>query len=125
MEALAIGLVAGVVCLLLGAVIPANIVSEPVGAIVAALLMKIPFEMNIKKVSLRPTVITFFSTLASGYSFFIMMKILLIADAGFPIDPDLTIAIFSGIIFGTAAINSLIVMALYPALRAVMRSKDA
>ena len=123
LEALAIGLIAGVICMFLPGATPyANIVSEAVGAIVMVLLMKLPFEMNLGKVPFRPAVLAFFTTLASGYSFFLMLQVLLLS--GMQVR-GMAIGVFNSIIFGTAAVNAVIVFALYPALKAVMRNKDA
>ena len=120
-EALAIGLIAGVICMFLPGATPyANIASEAVGAVVMFLLMKIPFEMKTGKVSFRPAALTFFTTLASGYTFFLMLQILLLS--GMEVK-GMALGVFNAIIFGTAAANAIIAFMLYPALNAVMRSK--
>ena len=122
-EALAIGLVAGVICMFLPGATPyANIASEAVGAIVMVLLMRIPFEMQFKRLSFRPAVLTFFTTLASGYTFFLMLQILLLSGMDVK---GMAIGVFNVIILGTAAANAVIALVLYPALKAVIRSKEA
>ncbi|MCL2099972.1 MAG: hypothetical protein FWH24_06015 [Oscillospiraceae bacterium] len=120
-EAFAIGLIAGIICMFLPGATPyANIASEAAGALVMALLIKIPLKINAGKISFRPAVLTFFTTLASGYTFFVMLQILLLS--GMEIK-GMALGVFNGIILGTAAVNAVIVSALYPALRAVIRSE--
>ena len=120
-EAFAIGLIAGIICMFLPGATPyANIASETVGAITMVLLMKVPFSMKLGKASFRPPVLAFFTTLASGYTFFLMLKVLLLA--GMEIN-NMAIGVFNAIILGTAVANSVIAFVLYPALRVVIRSK--
>ena len=119
LEALAIGLIAGVVCMFLPGATPyANIASEAVGAVAMALLMKIPFELKIGKISLHRAALTFLTTLASGYTFFVMLQLLLLS--GMEVK-GMALGVFNAIIIGTAAANTVIVFILYPALKAVIR----
>ena len=121
LEALAIGLIAGVICMFLPGATPyANIASEAVGAVVMVLLMKIPFELKIGKVSFHRAVLTFITTLASGYTFFAMLQILLLS--GMEVK-GMALGVFNAIIIGTAAANTVIVFILYPVLKAVIRNK--
>ena len=123
LEALAIGLVAGVVCMFLPGATPyANIASEAVGAVVMVLLCRIPFELKVGKVSFHPAIFAFVSTLFSGYTFFLMLQILLLS--GMEVR-GMALGVFNAIIIGTAAANAVIVFALYPALKAVLRNKKA
>ena len=116
-ETLAIGLIAGVICMFLPGATPyANIASEAVGAIVMLILMKIPFAVKFKKVDFRPAILTFFTTLASGYTFFLMLNLLILS--GMEIN-GMAFGVFNGIILGTAAANSIAVFALYPAIRQI------
>ena len=118
-EALAIGLVAGVICMFLPGATPyANIASEAVGAVVMVLLCRIPLQMKAGKVSFRPAVFTFFSTLFSGYTFFLMLQALLLSGMDVR---GMALGVFNAIIIGTAAANAIIVFALYPALNAVLK----
>ena len=121
LEALAIGLIAGVICMFLPGATPyANIASEAVGAAVMVLLMKMPFELKIGKVSFHRAVLTFITTLASGYTFFVMLQILLLS--GMEVK-GMALGVFNAIIIGTAAANTVIVFVLYPALNAVVKVK--
>jgi len=119
LEALAIGLVAGIVCMFLPGATPyANIASEAVGAVAMVLLTRIPFDLKVKKVSFKPAVLAFLTTLASGYTFFLMLQILLLS--GMEVK-GMALGVFNAIIIGTAAANAIIVTALYPALKAVLK----
>jgi hypothetical protein len=123
LEALAIGLIAGIVCMFLPGATPyANIASETVGAAAMALLMRMPFEMKIGKASLRPAALTFLATLASGYTFFLMLKILLLS--GMEVK-NMAIGVFNAIILGTAAANAVIAFVLYPALKIVVKGRKS
>jgi hypothetical protein len=121
LEALAIGVIAGVVCMFLPGATPyANLASETAGAVVLALLMKIPFDLKIRKISFRPSILTFFTTLASGYTFFLALRVMIFAGMNFN---ALALGAFNVIIIGTAAANAIIVFVLYPALSIVVKKK--
>ena len=123
LEALAIGLVAGIICMFLPGATPyANIASEAVGAVAMVLLAKIPFDLKVKKLSFRPAILAFITTLFSGYTFFLMLKILLLS--GMEVN-NMALGVFNAIIIGTAAANAIIVFALYPALNAVLTRKKS
>ena len=120
LEALAIGLVAGIVCMFLPGATPyANIASEAVGAIVMLSLARVPIKLKFGKSSLQPAIMAFITTLSSGYTFFLMLKVLLLS--GMQVN-NMAIGVFNAIIIGTAAANSVIVFVLYPALNAIMRT---
>ena len=122
-EALALGLVAGVICMFLPGATPyANIASEAVGAVVMVLLTRIPFALKTGKVSFQPAVLTFLTTLASGYTFFLMLQILLLSGMDVR---GIALGVFNAIIIGTAAANAIIVFALYPALKAVLKNNQS
>ncbi|PHV69196.1 hypothetical protein CS063_17185 [Sporanaerobium hydrogeniformans] len=122
-EALVIGLLSGIMCQFLPGNTPyANIVSEVVGAFIMFSLMQMPFGLKLGKASVKPFIVTFLSTLASGYTFFLMLKILLLM--GMDINTKAIMA-FTIIIFGTAFVNSILVTVLYPALKAVTGDKNA
>ena len=122
LEALAIGLVAGVICMFLPGATPyANIASEAVGAVVMVLLSRIPLNMNTGRVSFKPAILTFITTLFSGYTFFLMLQILLLSGMDVR---GMALGVFNAIIIGTAAANAIIVFALYPALSLVMKKRS-
>jgi energy-coupling factor transport system ATP-binding protein len=78
-QAAGIGLVAGVVCMVSSkAVFPyANLLSEPVGAVVCALIAGLTGRVNIFGLTLRPAVSTFIGTLASGFVFVTTTKLVM------------------------------------------------
>ena len=107
LEGATIGLLAGVLCQFFPGTPYINIVSELAGATVMTLLFKLP--MRIKKFDLHPTVATFLSTLASGFCYVGVMYLAFYSGASITPTP---LGVFMGIIFGTAAINAIIVQAL-------------
>lgn len=115
-EGLIIGLLAGVICQFFPGTPYINLVSELVGAAVMVLVMSLP--LNIKKFSLAPIVSTFISTLASGFTFIGVMYLVFYAGADITPTP---LAVFLGIIFGTAIINSVIVQILYIPLKLALK----
>ena len=111
-EAAVIGLLAGAICQFFPGTPYINFASELVGSLVMAAFMCIPLKQG--KFSPVPVISTFISTLASGFTFIAVMY--LIFYAGADVKP-VPLAIFLGIIFGTAAINSVIVQILYVPLK--------
>lgn len=118
-EAAIIGLLAGAVCQFFPGTPYINFISELVGALVMATFTHIPLKPG--KFSPMPIISTFVSTLASGFAFIAVMY--LIFYAGADIKP-VPLAIFLGIIFGTAAINSIIVQILYVPLKLALRKNQ-
>ena len=118
LEAVIIGILAGAVCQFFPGQPYINFASELVGAVVMFLLCKIP--MTIKKFSLQPIINTFLSTLASGFTFVGVMYLMYYAGADITPTP---LAIFLGIIFGTAFINAVIVQLLHIPLRLALKNE--
>jgi hypothetical protein len=77
-EAVGIGLVAGVLSMLISHSIfpPANLISEPFGALVCAAV----YGMISEKTVLSPAVTTFIATCASGFSFVFVSMIVMLAS---------------------------------------------
>lgn len=115
-EAAVIGLLAGAICQFFPGTPYINFVSEFVGALVMAAFMCIPAGKS--KFSPIPAISTFISTLASGFTFIGVMYFIFYAGADVKPVP---LAIFMGIIFGTAAINSVIVQILYVPLKLALK----
>ncbi|RJE47454.1 MULTISPECIES: tryptophan transporter [unclassified Dehalobacter] len=115
-EAAIIGLLAGAICQFFPGQPYINFASELLGAIAISLLILIP--MNIGKISFKPIVATFFSTLVSGFSFVGIMYLMYYTGADIKPTP---LAIFLAIIFGTAAINAIIVQVLYIPLKLALK----
>jgi hypothetical protein len=117
-EAAIIGLLAGFVCQFFPGQPYLNFASELVGAVVMSLLIRIP--MNIKKFSLQPILATFLSTLFSGFTFVGIMYLLYYTGADIKPTP---LGIFLSIIFGTAALNSVIVQLLHIPLSLMLKKR--
>lgn len=117
-EGAIIGLLAGAVCQFFPGTPYLNIASELLGGVAAVLLMKIPIKIG--KLDLMPAVCTFLSTLISGFAYVGVMYLVFYAGVGIVATPT-PLGLFMGIIFGTAAINAVIVQALVLPLRAALR----
>jgi hypothetical protein len=119
-EGLIIGVLAGVVCQFFPGTPYINIATEAVGAVAMTLLLRAP--LRIKKVDLHPTVATFLSTLCSGFTFVAVMYLAFYAGAN--VTP-VTLGAFLGIIFGTAAINAVIVQALVVPMKLALNARKS
>jgi hypothetical protein len=115
-EAAIIGILAGAICQFFPGQPYINFVSEFVGAIAMCLLVRIPLEKI--KLPLKTVVCTFLSTLVSGFTFIGVMYLMYYTGADIKPTP---LAIFLAIIFGTAAINAVIVQVLYIPLKLVLK----
>ncbi|MGA9188976.1 MAG: tryptophan transporter [Methanosarcina sp.] len=121
-EVIGIGIVAGVVCALLSHSIfpPANLISEPVGAVACLLTYK-----ALRKLSISPALSTLIGTLASGTTF-VIVAMLLVAPT--ILSKFTTMGAFAAavipIVVLTAIANAIIVQILYlPASRVLSRGK--
>ena len=114
-DALIIGLLAGAVCQFFPGTPYLNFPSEAAGAAVMAL-----FVMAGRRAggALMPALSTFVSTVVSGGVFMILLYALFFSGGSRVPAP---LALFLGIIFGTAAVNALIVQLLYLPVAAAMR----
>ena len=110
-QALIIGLLAGAINQINPATPWLNFISEPLGAVAMFALIRIP--MKIGKFDLNPIVATFLSTVVSGGSFVACRYLFMGANVA-----DLPANLL--VVFGTAAINAVIVEALYYPLRKVL-----
>ncbi|MDD4160489.1 MAG: hypothetical protein PHO18_06040, partial [Synergistaceae bacterium] len=115
-EAAVIGLIAGAICQFIPGTPYINFISELIGALVMTAFICIPVRQS--KLSPIPIISTFISTLASGFTFVAVMYMIFYAGADVKPVP---LAIFMGIIFGTAAINSVIVQILYVPLKLALK----
>jgi hypothetical protein len=115
-EAAIIGLLSGAICQFFPGQPYINFASELLGAAAMCLLIKIPLEKI--RLPLKTLVCTFLSTLVSGFSFIAVMYIMYYGGAAITPTP---LAIFMAIIFGTAAINAVIVQVLYIPLRLALK----
>lgn len=122
-QSIVIGLLAGLMCQIpmLNATPWVNIASETLGALVCGLLIHIPMRIG-RKVDLNPLVSTFVSTLVSGYTFAIIVGVVLNG-----LSLLVTLATYAVMVFGTAALNCVLVGILTVPLRKVLKKdvKDA
>ncbi|MGB9927563.1 MAG: hypothetical protein ACPK85_04080 [Methanosarcina sp.] len=122
-EVIGIGLVAGIVCALLSHSIfpPANLISEPVGAIACLSAYKVLRT----RISLAPALSTLVSTLASGITF-VIVAMLLVAPTILSkfSNMEAFVAAIIPIVVLTAVANAIIVQILYiPASKVLSRGK--
>lgn len=115
-QSIIIGLLAGLMCQIpmLNATPWVNIPSEVLGALVCGLLIHIPMRIS-KKVNLNPLVTTFVSTVVSGYTFAIIVGVVL-NGLSLPV----TLATYAIMVFGTALLNCILVAILVVPLRKVL-----
>ena len=123
-EALGIGIVAGILSMLISGSIfpPANLVSEPVGALVCFGV----YALVKSRTKIAPSVTTFVATLASGFTF---AAIAIIAVLPVIITKYATLGgfmiVFVPIVVITAVFNAVIVQILYiPSSRVLMRGQE-
>lgn len=116
-QAVIIGLIAGLICQIpmLNATPWVNIASETLGALVCGLLIHVPMRIA-GKVDLNPLVTTFLSTAVSGYTFAIIVGVL-VGGLSLPV----TLATYAVMVFGTAAVNCILVAILTLPLKKVLK----
>lgn len=115
-QAIAIGLIAGLICQIpmLAATPYVNIPSEVLGALACGLLIRIPLKIG-GKLDLNPLVTTFLSTVVSGYTFAIIVGVVL-NGLSLPV----TLVTYAVMVFGTATINCILAAVLAMPLRRVL-----
>lgn len=115
-QAIAIGLIAGLICQIpmLAATPYVNIPSEVLGALACGLLIRIPLKIG-GKLDLNPLVTAFLSTVVSGYTFAIIVGVVL-NGLSLPV----TLVTYAVMVFGTATINCILVAVLAMPLRRVL-----
>ncbi len=111
-EAVIIGLLAGAICQLFPGTPYINFASELLGALVMVLLIRLPLQAG--KFSLTPIVSTFFSTVASGSLYTLLLFVFTKADMA-------AMAAYVPIVLCTAVFNSIIVEVLYIPLKKVLK----
>jgi hypothetical protein len=124
-EALGIGIVAGILSMLISSSMfpPANLVSEPLGALVCFAL----YALLKKRTNLAPTATTFIATLVSGFTFAAIAIIFVSATVLNKYNGDIWsfVAVFVPIVVITAVFNAVIVQILYmPSNRVLSRGQE-
>jgi energy-coupling factor transport system ATP-binding protein len=102
---------------------PANMISEPVGALVCFVL----YAALRKQTKFAPTITTFIATLASGFTFAAVAIIVIGATYLAKYNHDLMafVVVFVPIVVITAVFNAVIVQLLYiPSSRALLRGQE-
>ena len=122
-EMIGISIVAAAVChFTTKSLIPyINFISEPIGAIVAFALVMAPFKLNFKKYSLKPAVVTFIGTLASGLTYITVLKFLILFVA-VKKNPAFTALLL--VVFSTAVANTIIAQLIYYPIKSALGKKD-
>lgn len=111
-ECAVIGLLAGAICQFLPGTPWLNFISELLGAAAMFFMMKVPFRFG--KLDLQPLLSTFVSTVISGGSFVVCLFAFMHMETS-------GLVAYVPIVLGTAAIGSVLVQALYPALKKVLK----
>lgn len=109
-----IGLVAGVVCTVTSkAIFPyANLISEPIGAVVCALVAGLAARVKLGNLSLQPAVSTFLGTVASGFFFILITKIVM------SVPMPVFLYGMLPVVFTVGAVNCIVAQVLYfPAVK--------
>jgi hypothetical protein len=124
-EALGIGIVAGILSMLISSSMfpPANIISEPLGALVCFGL----YAVIKNRSKFAPSVTTFISTLVSGFSFAAIAIIFVGATILAKYNGDMMafVIVFVPIVVITATFNAIIVQILYiPSNRVLSRGQE-
>lgn len=115
-QAVVIGLLAGLMCQIpmLNATPWVNIASETLGGLACGLLIMVP--MKIGKFDINPLVSTFLATVVSGYTFALIVGVCL---NGLPL--GVTLVTYAVMVFGTAAVNCVLVQILVIPLQRVLK----
>lgn len=111
-QAAVIGLLTGAICQFLPGTPWLNFVSELLGAVCMALLIRLPMALG--KVNLQAAVATFISTVVSGATFVICLFVFVKATTQ-------GLVAYVPIVFFTAVLNAVIVQLLYIPLKAVLK----
>lgn len=120
-QAAGIGLVTGAISIPISkAALPyANFISEPVGAVVCALIVHTSLSLTVGKINLRPAITAGISTVASGFTFITILKVVL----------SLPLAVYlygmMPVVLTVAAINMVITQLLYFPAKKMFGGKEA
>jgi len=120
-QALAIGIVAAILSQLTsGSPVPfLNFVSEPIGCLACYLLSRPRYRVPIAGYSLKPALVTFLSTLASGVTFVLILSFILMSQG-----KGAKYVMILSVVVPTAIANTVITQLAYEPLRRVLRLKD-
>lgn len=126
-EALGIGIVAGILSMMISSSLfpPANLISEPVGALVCFGL----YAAMRTRTKLAPTITTFLTTLASGFTFaaiaIVFVSATILSNPKYHGNMMEFVIAFVPIVVITAVFNAVIVQILYiPSSRVLVRGQE-
>ncbi len=120
-QVIGIGLVAGAlnVPTSKSAIPYANLISEPIGALTCALFLPLVSRLNIGGLPLAPGLTGFFSTVASGFTFVTLLKVIL------SIPSEVYLYGMLPVVLAVGAANGVITQLLYlPARKLLNRQED-
>lgn len=122
-ELIFISLVAAAVChFTTKSMIPyLNFISEPVGAVIAYLLVKSPFKLKIKNISFKPALVTFLGTAASGFTYVFALKFFILFVKT-PKNPAFTALLM--VVVTTAIANTIIAQLIYYPIKAATGKQE-
>lgn len=121
-QSLGIGLIVGLVSQIpmLNATPMVNFASEAVGAVVCCLLMMVVSKIAPKALALNnvilPAVVTFVSTVFSGYTFAMIVGVTVSG-----LEPLAVFGVYAVMVLGTATMNCIVAAILVPVLRSVLK----
>ncbi|HBT48082.1 MAG TPA: hypothetical protein DEA73_09465 [Peptococcaceae bacterium] len=120
-QVLGIGLVAAAVChFTTKSLLPyLNFISEPVGALVAGLLLYLPFDKSRPLAAVKPLVVTFLGTLASGLTYITIFKAATLF-ASLPHNPAYTYLLV--VVLVTGGVNAVMAQILYFPLKELIKN---
>lgn len=96
-----------------------NLLSEPVGAVVCALLVILIANISLGKLNIKPAVTGFITTIASGLTFITILKIVL------SLPMSVYLYAMMPVVFTVAAINAIITQLLYFPAKKLFDGKEA
>lgn len=119
-QAIGIGLVTGAISIPISkAALPyANFASEPVGALLCSMLVHTSFSMKLGSINLRPAITAGLSTVASGFTFITILKVVLSLPMAVYLYGMLPVVMLS------AGINMVITQILYFPAQRLFGSKE-
>lgn len=122
-ELIFISLVAAAIChFTTKSMIPyINFISEPIGALVAFAVIKLPFKIKLGEISFKPAAVTFIGTIASGLVYVTTLKFLILFVST-PKNPAF-IALLS-VVITTAIANTIIAQLIYYPIKTATGKKD-
>ncbi|MGI9951633.1 tryptophan transporter [Moorellaceae bacterium AZ2] len=120
-QVLGIGLVAAAVChFTTKSLLPyLNFISEPVGALATALLLYLPFDKHRLLSAVKPLVVTFLGTFASGFTYISIFKAATLFVA-LPKNPAYTYLLM--VVLVTGVVNAILAQILYFPLKELIKN---